>query len=72
MSEGSNQEQRRITRNPNELTIQNSAVVLIDHQPWVAFSVGSIDKGELINNVTGLALAATQAAAGLVPMPTFR
>jgi len=58
MTEGSNQEHRRITRNPNELTIQNSAVVLIDHQPWVAFSVGSIDKGELINNVTGLALAA--------------
>ena len=44
--------------NPNELTIENSAVVLIDHQTWVAFAVGSIDKTELINNVTGLALAA--------------
>jgi len=47
-----------MTRNPNELTIQNSAVVLIDHQPWVAFAVDSIDKSVLINNVTGLALAA--------------
>jgi len=47
-----------MTRNPNELTIQNSAVVLIDHQPWVAFAVESIDKNILINNVTGLALAA--------------
>ena len=44
--------------NPNELTIQNSAVVLIDHQPWVAFAVDSIDKSVLINNVAGLALAA--------------
>ena len=27
-----------MTNNPNELTIENSAVVLIDHQPWVAFA----------------------------------
>ena len=47
-----------MTTNPNELTIQNSAVVLIDHQPWVAFAVESIDRNVLINNVTGLALAA--------------
>jgi nicotinamidase-related amidase len=47
-----------MTSNPNELTIQNSAVVLIDHQPWVAFAVESIDRSVLINNVTGLALAA--------------
>jgi nicotinamidase-related amidase len=47
-----------VTRNPNELTIQNSAVVLIDHQPWVAFAVESMDRSVLINNVTGLALAA--------------
>lgn len=47
-----------MTRNPNELTTQNSAVVLIDHQPWVAFAVQSIDHTVLINNVTGLALAA--------------
>jgi nicotinamidase-related amidase len=47
-----------MTFNPNELTIENSAVVLIDHQPWVAFAVESIDRTVLINNVTGLALAA--------------
>jgi nicotinamidase-related amidase len=47
-----------MTSNPNELTIQNSALVLIDHQPWVAFSVQSIDHSVLINNVAGLALAA--------------
>jgi nicotinamidase-related amidase len=47
-----------MTSNPNALTIQNSAVVLIDHQPWVAFAVESIDRNVLINNVTGLALAA--------------
>ena len=47
-----------MTPNPNELTIENSAVVLIDHQPWVAFAVESVDKRVLINNVTGLALAA--------------
>ena len=47
-----------MTNNPNELTIENSAVVLIDHQPWVAFAVQSIDHTVLINNVTGLALAA--------------
>ncbi len=47
-----------MTSNPNALTIQNSAVVLIDHQPWVAFAVESIDRSVLINNVTGLALAA--------------
>lgn len=47
-----------MTRNPNELTIDNSAVVLIDHQPWVAFAVQSIDHTVLINNVTGLARAA--------------
>ena len=43
---------------PNLLTPQNSALILIDHQPWVAFSVESIDRGLLINNVTGLAVAA--------------
>ena len=47
-----------MTSNPNQLTIDNSAVVLIDHQPWVAFAVESIDRNVLINNVTGLALAA--------------
>lgn len=47
-----------MTDNPNELTIENSVVVLIDHQPAVAFSVHSIDHTLLINNVTGLSKAA--------------
>jgi len=46
------------TKNPNELTIENSVLVLIDHQPWVAFAVHSIDPGLMINNVAGLAQAA--------------
>ena len=45
-------------KNPNELTIENSALVLIDHQPWVAFGVKSIDTGLLVNNVAGLAQTA--------------
>ena len=47
-----------MTSNPNELTIENSALVLIDHQPGVALSVHSIDHSLLINNVAGLAQAA--------------
>ncbi len=47
-----------MTNNPNELTIENSVVILIDHQPWVAFGVKSIDPGLLINNVAGLAQSA--------------
>jgi nicotinamidase-related amidase len=47
-----------MTNNPNELTIENSVLVLIDHQPWVAFAVQSIDRGLLINNVAALAQAA--------------
>jgi len=47
-----------MVNNPNELTIENSALVLIDHQPWVAFAVHSIDPGLMINNVAGLARAA--------------
>jgi nicotinamidase-related amidase len=46
------------SNNPNELTIENSVLVLIDHQPWVAFAVHSIDPGLMINNVAGLAQAA--------------
>jgi nicotinamidase-related amidase len=45
-------------KNPNELTIENSVVMLIDHQPWVAFSVHSIDPGLMLNNVVALAQAA--------------
>ena len=44
--------------NPNPITIDNSALILIDHQPWVAFSIQSIDRTLLVNNVAGLARAA--------------
>ena len=44
--------------NPNQITIDNSALVLIDHQPWVAFSVKSIDAGLLVNNLAGIAASA--------------
>ena len=43
---------------PNLITAENSVLILIDHQPWVAFSVESIDRSLLVNNVTGLATAA--------------
>jgi nicotinamidase-related amidase len=46
-----------MTNNPNELTIDNSVVLLIDHQPMVGFAVRSIDPGLLINNVAALARA---------------
>jgi nicotinamidase-related amidase len=47
-----------MSENPNPITIENSVVILIDHQPWVAFSVQSIDTTLLVNNVTGLATVA--------------
>jgi nicotinamidase-related amidase len=47
-----------MTPNPNELTIDNSLLMLIDHEPWVAFSIQSIDRGLLINNVAALARGA--------------
>jgi nicotinamidase-related amidase len=40
------------------LTPDNSALILIDHQPQMAFGVQSIDRGALVNNVAGLAKAA--------------
>src|SRR5438132_14143286 len=43
-----------VAENRNEITIDNSVLVLIDHQPWVAFSVKSIDVGLLVNNLAGL------------------
>ena len=46
------------TPNPNELTIDNSVLVLIDHQPMVAFDITSIDRTFLINNVAALAQCA--------------
>jgi nicotinamidase-related amidase len=47
-----------VSDNPNEITIDNSVLVFIDHQPWVAFSVKSIDAGLLVNNLAGLAASA--------------
>jgi nicotinamidase-related amidase len=44
--------------NPNQITIDNSVLVLIDHQPWVAFSVKSIDASLLVNNLAGIAASA--------------
>ncbi|HMG42073.1 MAG TPA: isochorismatase family protein [Acidimicrobiales bacterium] len=47
-----------ITENPNELTIENSVLLLIDHQPAVAVNVHSIDHGLLTNNVAALSAVA--------------
>jgi nicotinamidase-related amidase len=47
-----------MTANPNELTVENSALVLIDHQPAVALNVQSIDLGLLVNNVAALSQVA--------------
>jgi nicotinamidase-related amidase len=44
--------------NPNEITIDNSVLILVDHQPWVAFSVKSIDASLLVNNLAGIAASA--------------
>lgn len=49
--------------NINQLTIDNSVLCLIDHQPWVAFPIHSISAEHLTNNVTGL--ARTAAALGV-------
>src|SRR5207245_4527255 len=43
---------------PRLLTPQNAVLVLIDHQPQMAFAAQSMDTQLLINNVTGLAKAA--------------
>jgi nicotinamidase-related amidase len=42
----------------NDVTTENSAIIFIDHQPFVAFPVRSISPDELTNNVTGLAKVA--------------
>src|ERR1700732_2990549 len=47
-----------MAKHPNELTIEKSVGILIDHQPWVAFAVHSIDPGLMMNNVVALAQAA--------------
>jgi nicotinamidase-related amidase len=43
---------------PRLLTPENHTLILIDHQPQMAFATRSIDVAELRNNVTGLAKAA--------------
>ena len=42
----------------NDLTIENSVLCLIDHQPWVAFPINSIAPEVLTSNVLGLAKTA--------------
>jgi len=46
------------TPSPSLLTPENHALILIDHQPQMAFATRSIDIVELRNNVTGLAKSA--------------
>ncbi len=40
------------------LTPDNSALIMIDHQPQMVFGVGSIERQSLLNNVKGLCEAA--------------
>jgi nicotinamidase-related amidase len=47
-----------MTDNRNEVTVDNSVLILIDHQPWVAFGVHPIDPSLLSNNLEGLASSA--------------
>jgi len=42
----------------NELTIENSTLILIDHQPAVALCAPSLRQDVLVNNVAGLARCA--------------
>lgn len=42
----------------NRFRIDTCTFVFIDHQPWVAFPVQSIDPATLVNNVSGLAKVA--------------
>lgn len=44
---------------PRLLTPDNCTLLLIDHQPQMAFATHSIDAQSLINNVTGLAKSAS-------------
>lgn len=43
---------------PSLLTPQNAALILIDHEPQFIFSLTSMDRGLLTNNVAGLAKTA--------------
>ncbi len=44
--------------NPNDFRPDNSVLALVDHQPFVAFSVKSIDMTTLVNATVGLAKTA--------------
>lgn len=43
---------------PSLLTPENSALILIDHEPQFVMSLASMDRGLLLNNVAGLAKTA--------------
>src|SRR3712207_5658720 len=43
---------------PRLITPQNSTLILIDHEPQFIFSLASMDRGQLLNNVAGLAKTA--------------
>lgn len=47
-----------MANNPNELTIENSVLILIDHQPAIVMISPSLRPEILVNNVAGLARAA--------------
>ena len=47
-----------MSENPNQLTPENSALVLIDHQPAIALLCNSIAHTDLVNNVAALATTA--------------
>ena len=52
------QEEEILANNPNELTIENSVRILIDHQPAIVMISPSLRPEVLVNNVAGLARAA--------------
>jgi nicotinamidase-related amidase len=56
---------------PSLLTPENAALILIDHQPQMAFGVQSIDRQTLINNATGLAKAAKVFKVPTVPLQSL-
>lgn len=53
-----NELSNRSTQIHGLLTPDNCTLILIDHQPQMAFSVQSIDRQALLNNVVGLAKSA--------------
>jgi nicotinamidase-related amidase len=51
---------------PSLLTPDNSAILLVDHQPQMAFAVASHDAGDIVNNTVGLAKTAKAFSVPLV------